>query len=135
MGINRKIGAAITTTMLLALNVSSSPPATAIFRPSCTENSRGIGDVSGSSTRNSVTLWWEAPGYSFQSIHVCYKKNWALQGKCDGGRYQTETYGSPVSWGSITISGLDRNSCYKFAVYGVDAGDRLIGQEKIRTSK
>jgi hypothetical protein len=80
MGINRKIGAAITTTMLLALNVSSSPPATAIFRPSCTENSRGIGDVSATSTHNSVTLLWNSPGYAFQTIHVCYKKNWALQG-------------------------------------------------------
>jgi hypothetical protein len=135
MGINRKIGAAITTTMLLALNVSSSPPATAIFRPSCTENSRGIGDVSATSTHNSVTLLWNSPGYAFQTIHVCYKKNWALQGKCDGGRHQYETYGSPVSGGTIRISSLDNNSCYKFAVYGVDAGDRLIGQEKIRTNK
>lgn len=134
MGINRKIGVAITATMLLALNVSSSPPATAIFRASCTENSRGVGDVSATSGRNGVTLLWEAPGYLFQSIHVCYKKNWALQGKCDGGRYQTETYGSPVSTGTIVISGLDRNSCYKFAVYGGPL-NHLIGQEKIRTTK
>jgi hypothetical protein len=134
MGINRKISAAITATMLLALNVSSSPPATAIFRPRCTENNRGIGDVSATSSRNSVALWWEAPGYSFQSIYVCYKKNWGLEGKCDAG-YHSETYGSPVSWGQIIISGLDSNSCYKFAVYGVDAGNRLIGQKKIRTTR
>ena len=121
--------------MLLALNVSSSPPATAIFRPNCTENNRGIGDVSAASSRHSVSLFWNSPGYLFQSIHVCYKKNWALVGKCDGGRYQNETYGSPVSNGTITISGLDSNSCYKFAVYGVDAGNRLIGMKKIRTNK
>jgi len=134
MGINRKIGAAITATMLLALNVSSSPPATAIFRPNCTENSRGIGDVSATSSRNAVALWWDAPGYSFQSIHVCYKKNWALVGKCEGGRYHNETYGSPVSGGQIIISGLDSNSCYKFAVYGGEL-NHLIGQEKIRTTR
>jgi hypothetical protein len=118
--------------MLLALNVSSSPPATAIFRPRCTENNRGIGDVSATSSHNSVALWWEAPGYAFQSIHVCYKKNWGLRDKCD--RYQNETYGSPVSWGQIIISGLESNSCYKFAVYGGEL-NHLIGQKKIRTTR
>ncbi|MEG4408340.1 hypothetical protein [Microcoleus sp. MON2_D5] len=136
MGINRKIGAAITATMLLAFNVSSSPPATAIFRANCTESDRGIGWVSGTSTRNSVALQWStAPNHRYQTIHVCYKKNWSFQGKCgDTDRQQNETYGSPVSSGTIIIRGLDKNTCYKFAVYGGDV-DKLIGMKKIKTSR
>ena len=134
MSINRKIGTALTAITLLSLNISSSP-ATAGILFSCRENNRGIGDVSASSSRNSVVLYWNAPGYLFQSIHVCYKKNWAFVGKCEGGSHAYKTYGTSVSQGDITISGLDKNSCYKFAVYGVDAGDRLIGQEKIKTTK
>jgi hypothetical protein len=133
MGINRKIGAAITATILLTLNVSSSPVTAGIF--SCKANSRGVGDVSARSGRNSVALFWDSPGYWFQFMHVCYKKSWALEGKCEGGKDHYETYGSPVSQGTIVIHGLDKNSCYKFAVYGVDAGERLIGIEKIKTTK
>ncbi len=134
MGINRKIGAAITATMLLALNVSSSP-ATAGIIFTCKENSRGIGDVSATSTRNSVTLFWSSPGRVFQGIHVCYKKSWSLDGKCEDGRHAYQTFSSPVSQGNITIPNLDKNTCYKFAVYGVNAGDTLIGMEKIKTNK
>jgi hypothetical protein len=136
MGINRKIGAAITATMLLAFNVSSSPPATAIFRPNCTESSRGVGWVAGTSTSNSVALEWStAPdSFRFQTIHVCYKKNWSLNGKCGStDRQANETYGSPVSYGTIIIRGLDKGSCYKFAVYGGEL-NHLIGMKKIRTS-
>jgi hypothetical protein len=134
MGINRKIGAAITATILLAFNVSSSPPATAIFRESCTESSRGVGSVSGISARNEVALDWNAAPGRFSSVHVCYKKNWSLVGKCgEDERQHNETYGYPVSFGRVIIRGLDRNSCYKFAVYGDN--NQLIGMKKIRTSK
>lgn len=135
MSINRRIITALVAIGLLPLNISSSPAIANIFRPPCTENNRGIGDVSATSSRNSVVLYWNAPGYLFQSIHVCYKKNWSLVGKCDGGSHAYKSYGTSVSQGDITIPGLDKNSCYKFAVYGVDAGDRLIGQKKISTQK
>jgi len=135
MSINRKIGAAITATMLLAFNVSSSPPATAIFRPKCTADaSRGIGWVAGTTTSNSVALKWStAPTASYQKLLVCYKKSWSLDGKCENGKQHPESYASAVSYGTIIIGDLDKDSCYKFAVYGADVGKKLIGIQKIKT--
>jgi hypothetical protein len=135
MSINQKARIAIVATLLMPLTISSAANA-GIFRPSCTENNRGVGDVSGTASKNEVLLYWDAPGYVFQGIHVCYKKNWALVGKCDGGKHAYKNYGGYVSGGDILITGLDKNSCYKFAVYGTNDGlEELVGEEKIKTSR
>jgi hypothetical protein len=89
--------------------------------------------VDADSGKGSVVLYWYAPGYSFENIHVCYKKNWEPVGKCDGGKDAYRNYGLPVSQGNIAISGLEKDQCYKFAVYGVEPVEILIGQKKIKT--
>jgi hypothetical protein len=134
MGISLKVRIGIVATILMPFAISSAVDAR-LFRRSCTANNRGIGQVSTVDvTKSEILLEWQSPGYVFQSIHVCYKKNWAPVGKCDGGKDAYKTYGSPVSYGDIRITGLDDNSCYKFAVYGADSDPEvLIGQEKVKT--
>ncbi len=141
MNINQKIGIVVVAMILLPLNISSSPATAGLFRRPCTENNRGIGSVSGVSGKNSVSLYWSAPGYLFEAVVVCYKKAWALSGKCTTSNV-IKSYGGFVSQGTVDISGLDSNTCYKFAVYEEDPApgltnkvNLLIGQEKLTTLK
>ncbi len=138
MNINRKIWVAVIAMILLPLNISSSPATAGIFRQKCTENNRGVGSVNATSSRSEVLLSWEAPEYVFQIVTVCYKKSWSLSGKCEASdRRVTENYGFPVKYGDIKISGLSSDTCYKFAVYGLNLEETgrgtLIGQHKIFT--
>jgi hypothetical protein len=139
MNINQKIGIAVIAMLLLPLNINTSPATARLFSP-CSENNRGIGTVEGTSSKDSVSLYWSAPDFLFQSILVCYKKSWGLSGKCKTTN-AIKNYGVPVSQGTIDIPGLDSNTCYKFAVYeSPTAGQtnergRLIGEEKLTTLK
>ena len=141
MNINRKIGIAVAAMILLPLNISSSPATAGIFRPKCTENTRGLGIVNATSSRNQVLLSWQVPNERpVQIARVCYKKSWALSGKCqDDDRIVTVNYGVPVLSGDILIPNLSSNECYKFAVYGQNVQEqgkgRLIGEQKIFTKK
>jgi hypothetical protein len=139
MNINRKIAIASVAFALLPLNISTSPAIASIFRPSCTENTRGIGIVNATAARNEVRLEWQTPNeVPVQGITVCYKKSWSLSGKCDNDdRIVSVGYSTSVIYGDIIISDLRSDTCYKFAVYGTNPGEsgrgRLIGEQKIKT--
>jgi hypothetical protein len=134
MSISLKLRIGIVATILMPFAISSAVDAR-LFRPRCTENDRGIGMVDATVFEKEVLLGWYGNTHYFQHIHVCYKKSWALVGKCNGGKNVYVNYGSPVHYGTVQIQeDLDNNSCYKFSVYGVDGNSEvLIGSEKIKT--
>lgn len=129
----RRVIATVIPLLILSLFLSGG-----IFRPKCTANDRGVGEVSlQSKTSDSVALWWSAPDYQYTGVKVCYKKSWSLSGKCDDDdRIVFKDYGNYVNQGDVSISGLSRNRCYKFAVYGTNPGvpiGQLVGQLKTET--